>query len=507
MRSRVTAAIAWTIVMTSGVGHAQSRSGFAVGRFEPAERGSPYFVMDALDFRERRHPALGATLDYAHKPLAVEDATGVERFALVRHQAMVHVGGSLAIGGRLRFGLDLPFAAYQDGEPGTAGGATLKAATDPAMADVRLAVDVRLFGRKGDPFVLAAGARSWLPTGLRSQFTGDGALRIGPQLLASGDVGPLGWAARLALTYRARDDAYAGASLGSEISGGVATGVRTARSRLFIGPELWASSALSNVFGARETPVNVLFGAHYDVGPIRLGAGAGAGLFQGLGSPRLRVLASIEWAPADEHAPADRDRDGILDPDDACPDEAGVRDSDETANGCPPPPPIPREDLDGDEISDTDDACPSVRGERTSDPMTNGCPPSSAPRPLAVVTKSEIRIGERIGFATDSARLLLDSDPVLSAVETILREHPEILRIRIEGHTDTVGDPAYNEELSARRAAAVKAWLEQHGVDARRLESVGLGSRQPVDTNDTETGRANNRRVVFTIVERDPARR
>ncbi|MDF2692668.1 MAG: outer membrane protein [Labilithrix sp.] len=507
LRWLVVLAIAATSLVESALARAQSRPGFAAGRFEPAERGSRWFVVDSLDFRDRLHPAIGVTLDHAYRPLVVEDSAGVERFALVRHQLMVHASASLALNSRVRFGLDVPIAAWQDGEGGRVAGATYAGANAPAFGDLRLAADVRLLGRSGEPIVLAAGARAWLPTGLRSQFTSDGALRVAPQVLASGDIGAFSWAARLAVVYRARDDAYAGSELGSELAGGIGAGLRLG-SRLNIGPELWASSVFTggHFLGARETPVDGVFGAHYDLAALRFGAAIGTGLSPGQGAPSLRMLLSVEWAPPAPEVPSDHDRDGIPDREDACPDEPGVHDSDPTANGCPPPPPIPSEDSDGDGVSDTDDACPAIAGVRTTDPMTNGCPPSSAPRPLAVVTKTEIRIGEQIRFATNSADVLTDSDAVLGAVERILSERPEIRKVRIEGHTDAVGDPTYNHELSERRAAAVKDWLVRHGIDASRLESKGFGRQRPIDTNDTEAGRANNRRVVFTIVEQDPPR-
>jgi OmpA-OmpF porin, OOP family len=495
-------------LLMESLAHAQSRTGFAVGRFEPAERGSQWFVLDSLDFRKQLHPAIGATVDHAYRPLVVEDASGNERFALIRHQLVVHAGASLAVAGRLRLGIDLPLAVFQDGEAARIRGEDYKAATAPAMGDVRLAADVRLFGRHGDPLVIAAGARAWAPTGMRSQFMSDGSIRLSPQVLASGNIGAFSWATRLAVVYRSRDNAYAGSKLGSELTGGAAAGVRLAGSRLLIGPEVWASTVLSGgaAFGASETPVNAVLGAHYDLGAVRLGLAVGTGLSPGQGAPSLRTLASLEWATPPEPPPSDRDRDGIIDRDDACPDEPGVRNADPTENGCPLPPPIPPEDADGDGVSDLDDACPTVAGLRTADPMTNGCPATSAPRPLAVVTKTEIRIGEQIRFATNSADLLTDSDAVLDAVERIFAERPEIQKVRIEGHTDAVGDPAYNDELSDRRAAAVKDWLVRHGVDANRLESQGFGSRRPIDTNETEAGRANNRRVVFTILEQSSPR-
>jgi OOP family OmpA-OmpF porin len=130
--------------------------------------------------------------------------------------------------------------------------------------------------------------------------------------------------------------------------------------------------------------------------------------------------------------------------------------------------------------------------------MTNGCP-EGAERPLAIVTSSAILIGEQIQFATNSAEVLEGSDALLAEVAKLLAEHPEVLRVRIEGHTDDVGEARYNEELSRRRAAAVARWLASHGVDEQRLESAGFGSARPLASNRTEEGRALNRRVVFTI--------
>ena len=91
---------------------AQSRTGFAINRFEPAERGSQFFVNDTRDFRGDLRPALGATLDYGYKPLVVYDRAGNERSALVRHQLFTHVGGALVLGERVRFRLNLPIAVY-----------------------------------------------------------------------------------------------------------------------------------------------------------------------------------------------------------------------------------------------------------------------------------------------------------------------------------------------------------------------------------------------------------
>jgi outer membrane protein OmpA-like peptidoglycan-associated protein len=98
-------------------------------------------------------------------------------------------------------------------------------------------------------------------------------------------------------------------------------------------------------------------------------------------------------------------------------------------------------------------------------------------------------------FATGSDRIRPESTPTLNQMGKMLRDHPE-LRIAIEGHTDGDGEDAGNQELSERRAAAVKSFLVQElDVDADRLETAGFGETRPVADNTTPEGKQQNRRV------------
>jgi OOP family OmpA-OmpF porin len=101
-----------------------------------------------------------------------------------------------------------------------------------------------------------------------------------------------------------------------------------------------------------------------------------------------------------------------------------------------------------------------------------------------------------ITFATGQAAITPASDAVLSDVLAVLTANAD-WQLRIEGHTDNVGDKAANLKLSTARAAAVAAWLTGKGIDAARLTTAGLGDTQPVGENTTEEGRARNRRVVL----------
>lgn len=98
-------------------------------------------------------------------------------------------------------------------------------------------------------------------------------------------------------------------------------------------------------------------------------------------------------------------------------------------------------------------------------------------------------------FATASDRIRPESTPTLEEIARMLQDHPD-LNLAIEGHTDSDGDDAYNQELSERRAAAVKAFLlETYGIADSRLQTAGFGETRPVADNGTPEGKQQNRRV------------
>jgi hypothetical protein len=97
-------------------------------------------------------------------------------------------------------------------------------------------------------------------------------------------------------------------------------------------------------------------------------------------------------------------------------------------------------------------------------------------------------------FDFNRATINEQSTTALQSIAEVLRRHP--WSVTVEGHTDNVGSDAYNEDLSTRRAAAVRdALVRDHGVAAARLSSAGFGEKRPRETNDTIAGRARNRRV------------
>jgi outer membrane protein OmpA-like peptidoglycan-associated protein len=124
-------------------------------------------------------------------------------------------------------------------------------------------------------------------------------------------------------------------------------------------------------------------------------------------------------------------------------------------------------------------------------------PVAQAPPPPPPPTKEKIVL-RAVHFDFDKATIRPDARPILNEAVRMLKERGEV-KIVVEGHTDSVGSDAYNMKLSKRRAEAVKHYFVEHGIAARRVTTEGFGKRQPVASNDTAEGRAQNRRVEIHV--------
>lgn len=115
-----------------------------------------------------------------------------------------------------------------------------------------------------------------------------------------------------------------------------------------------------------------------------------------------------------------------------------------------------------------------------------------------VVHPDKLELKEKIFFAWDESRLEAASFPVLDEVAMALNDNPEF-RVQVEGHTDSTGPYAHNQTLSEERAQAVLDYLVRRGVEKSRLTSEGFSSSAPTNTNTTDYGREQNRRVDFVV--------
>lgn len=150
-------------------------------------------------------------------------------------------------------------------------------------------------------------------------------------------------------------------------------------------------------------------------------------------------------------------------------------------------------DTDGDGVFDPEDQCPeSPTGTRVD---ALGCP---LPPPVPPPAPPEVIVLDGVLFETASARLKPESRVELEDVVTTLFKWPD-LKVEVGGHTDSVGDAAYNQDLSQRRAETVLAFLINQGIPEERLSARGYGELMAVASNDTDAGRARNRRVELKI--------
>lgn len=124
-------------------------------------------------------------------------------------------------------------------------------------------------------------------------------------------------------------------------------------------------------------------------------------------------------------------------------------------------------------------------------------PPPPAATPAPVQKKIVLR---GVNFDFNKANVREDATAVLKEAATVLKDNAT-LKVSVEGHTDSKGSDDYNLKLSMQRAAAVKAFLVKEGVVESRLSTRGLGEAQPVASNETEDGRAQNRRVELKVAQ------
>jgi outer membrane protein OmpA-like peptidoglycan-associated protein len=573
-------------------GSAQAQSGgLALDRLDPAPAGDRMFGVPSPYADGELTPHLMLLGDYAHNPLILRSTSSDQSLgAVVSSQLLLHLDGSLSLFSRLNVNIDVPVAVYQDGDSPNVG-QVFGSPSQVQPGDFRLGVRLRIFGEYFDPFQVAIGGYLWLPTGPSRSYVGTGQVRGLPQLIVGGRLDRFLWTAAAGPDIQS-SATYAGLDQGTMFTWGAGFGVLLLDNRhLQIGAESYGAITVNDVVN-HTTNIELLGDVRYRIiDDFEIGVGAGPGLTTGIGTPDVRAIAMLAYAP--EQKP-DRDRDGVRDPDDACPDVPGPKSSDPQKNGCPPPPPPPDRDRDGivdaddacpdepgvsdsdpkkngcpkpkdrdgdgvsdkddacpdepgvsntdpkkngcpkptdrdeDGIPDVEDACPDVKGVHTRDPATNGCPPDTdgdgipddkdaCPAekgiadpdptkngcPKAVrVTEKEIIILEQVQFDTGKATIKKASDSLLDQVAAVLAEHPEILRVEVQGHTDSRGSPAFNKALSQQRADAVDKALVERGIDRTRITAKGYGQELPMADNVTDEGRQKNRRVEFKILEK-----
>jgi OmpA-OmpF porin, OOP family len=455
------------------------------------------FAVETASAAPKGTRGFAAVLDYADGLLALKLDT--EKRDLLQSRLSLHLLGGWSVG-PAEISVHLPIALWQRSDFSLL---TDRGVTGPlvdpiartALEDARVGVKVPLLGASRFPVGLAALLDLRVPTGNKKAFTGEGPMAV-PTAIATRTLGRLRLDAQLG--YKIRNtgqyaqlvvhDGYT-FGLGGSVELPPLSKLRRWKGILELTGEWPRGYDLS---GARyRAPLSARGGFRAFLSrnlAVEVGGGTGLGE-AGYGRERWRVFAGVRWLQAPltpaEQAEEDKDTDGDGVPDriDLCPLEPGPPELD----GCP--------DSDGDGIPDREDRCPHEKGP----PENDGCPVSV--EESVVIETERLTLRDSIQFDTGKDTIKRESFPVLDQVAKLISEHPELRKIRVEGHTDNVGSAPYNKDLSERRAASVVRYLVGKGLRRERLAPAGFGFDRPVASNATALGRAKNRRVEFRILE------
>lgn len=469
-------------------------------------------------------------LHYERQPLVLT-AAGLERghgagagapFAsLVADRLTVHAGLAYAVTGWLELDLRVPFVPWQASDTTRLAsrgvGVPLESGLGTPQAGLKLGL---LSQERGAPLNLAFATGVLVDWGAREVIAGNEQIHFTPRLEVGRRFAGVVVGAQvggLLRTEPARMPVVGGApeDLHSELQAGLALSTAGRPVRFEVsGRGSWNWDDLGDSY-------EVLGGVRWNAGPVELFALGGPGFGEAPGTPRYRGLVGLAFdisppapppapgpvaEPEPEPAPPppppppdpcaegqahepeqcpelDDDADGVVNAVDACPLVKGVAE----AAGCPDP------DGDGDGVPDRLDRCPEEAGAAEYE----GCaPPASAE--LSGDGK-EIAIREIIHFDPGKTAIQPRSYALLDDVAAVLKAHPEVRRLAVEGHTDSTGRKRSNQALSEGRARAVRDYLLGKGIEAERVEARGLGQSRPVADDRTAAGREKNRRVEFVV--------
>ena len=552
MNNALSASLLAFLSLALAAGHADAQE-LTLNRFQAAETTEDGFQLSRPDGFGHLRPSAQLHLDYAHDPLVYDidrGADGDEIGHVVENQLTANVGLAFGLWDRLVVFAGLPVNLWVDGD-GSGEALGLAQPEGAGLGDMYLGARGRLFGERDDFFGLGAQATLTLPTGGGS-YGGDSFLTFHPELLMELRPGPVRITSNMGVRITENQQLQGDVEIGDQVTFALGltvpvygTHLEPGTTRVDLHAQLFGATGFGESFFQKETtPLEALAGAklHHESGFVG-GLSVGGGLTRGVGSPDARVIATFGWAlpeervpaaapapaaapraeepaPAAEPAPGDTDGDGILDDVDQCVTQPEDADGFEDEDGCPDP------DNDEDGVMDQADECPMEAGpvvnrgcpdsDRDGDGLVDrvdNCPDEAGPESnrgclaeqQVVIEEGRLQILDKVYFRTNRAQIQPRSFPLLTNVAEVLVSHPDIDRVRVEGHTDSTGNDAYNLRLSRERAASVRDFLIEHGVDPNRLTAQGFGETRPLANNGSAEGRAANRRVEFNLGEEAPA--
>lgn len=450
----------------------------------------------------------GLAFNYADDPFVYRYEDDREEVALLGRTTTTNV---LAYGNwrRGRLGIDVPLHALSDGY-------RLDSAGGRVLGDMAVEAKGELLNRYTDAFGLGGSLRLTLPTGNGGAFLGDATTSAEGQINVSRTSDRVVTAANVGYRFAAQDNdqLFGDVTAGSRLLLGLGVSVDVVDA-LWVSGELTAQRLLGSSGADGAMPVEGLVAAHAPLGMSQLigTLGAGGGLTSGLGAPDFRVVASVGWHPHPNKpvmpTVIDDDGDGTFEytltisDADGLPVAAWLQVPSRDFNAQAGPDGILRGTLPAGahEIIITADGYLRAIRVLEGDDDQRIAQEVVLIQPRVIVGEERLEVSERIFFEVDSDIIKSDSHSLLDEVAMVLTDHPEIKLLEIQGHTDDQGPDAYNKALSQKRAEAVRRYLIDQGIPARRLRATGYGEEYPRVEGTTAEARAMNRRVEFVLLQ------
>jgi len=514
------------LLLVSSLARAQSED-VDTQRFQPRATTGGFLQSEGSEVRYPVDPfSLGLWLSYAHNPLIVVENDDVLE-QIVSDQVAFDLTASYAFAEWFELGMHVPLAYLAGDDVSEAG-----------LGDLRLLPKFRLSDDRRDGIGLALLADLRLPTHTSNFYGGARMPAFAPRLIIDHRFGLSGFRAGLDLGMLLRKETqFRNVTAASEFQAGLGLGYRFdgGQSPVELMVDLRSAVGVAET-DAEEVGLETLAGASIDVTPEwKINVGGGLGLLEGFGIPTARVFAGLRWEPspndpdhdglrsatpedgqqdplaqqpadgatqtADETAEAPPNTDAVDDAAreaairggyDACPDLPEDYDDVEDEDGCP------EGDDDGDGVLDYLDRCPDEPEAINGFEDDDGCPDEGPAK--IIVEEGKITILETVRFELNSSNIDQSSFGIMNQIALTLRKHREIDRIEIGGHTDSTGPRDFNIRLSHARARSVRNYLLARGIPPGRLSARGYGPDRPLEDNESEEGRARNRRVEFIVV-------
>lgn len=448
--------------------------------------------------------------------------------ALIEYRAGMWLSAELHLIEPLTVAVQVPFTLQERGILAMQPAANQPFTTAGGIGDVRITPRVGILRQERAWLDLALQASVDLPTSSDNLLTTwdepsvEGLLALGHRfyigqsdaaLLVLGNV----------FGFAAPDRNIDGKQIGAGYGGRFGTAFETGRSdfvptRVF--GEIEAKTFPRSTFDDGYTPAEWRGGASWCFGPgVSFDVAAGTGITHAPGSPDWRVVSGLAYGSnscgfaqekrllrerAAEAALAEKDaadeaaRLAALR---AAQEKAAAEEAERLAAEKAKAERLALEarDSDGDGVPDLKDNCPNVAGPAEN----HGCP--AAEKQQVAIEGSSLQILDRVHFKTGKAMIEKRSFGLLDQVASVLKEHPEMAKVEVQGHTDNRGAIATNMVLSQARADAVARYLVNRGIAPERLQARGYGEAQPVGSNETAAGREANRRVEFKVLASESA--